>query len=84
MVCIMIILLPLKKLVEQDECYQIIAKYKKNNLVSDKTTKSIRTLFSKNKYVLHIRNLDLYLELCIKLTQIHRVFQFNELLLIQS
>ena len=36
------------------------------------------TLFNKEKYVLHVRNLSLYKDFGIKLTKIHRVLQFNE------
>ena len=51
---------------------------KKIGLASDKTTKLIPTLFNKEKYVLHVRNLNLYKDLGMKLTKIHRVLQFNE------
>ena len=40
--------------------------------------KIIPTLTNIEKYVLHIRNLILYLKLGMKLTKIHRVLQFNE------
>ena len=50
----------------------------KLNLPSDKTTKLIPTLFNRNKYLLHISNLQLYLKLGIKLTKIHIVLQFKE------
>ena len=50
----------------------------KFDLASDKTTKLIPTLFNKEKYVLHVRNLSLYKDLGMKLTKIHRVLQFNE------
>ena len=30
------------------------------------------------KYVLHVRNLTLYIDLGMKLTKIHRVLQFDE------
>ena len=69
-----------EKLVVQDEW---LSPYRKNvkekfNLASDKLTKLIPTFFNKTKYVLRIRNLELYLELGMKLTKIHRVLQFNE------
>ena len=50
----------------------------KFGLASDKTTKLIPTLFNKDKYVLHVRNLSLYKDLGMKLTKIRRVLQFNE------
>ena len=36
------------------------------------------TLFNKEKYVLHVRNLSLYKDFGIKLTKIHRVLQIKE------
>ena len=78
----MIILLPQKKIVVQDEWLSpIYCKHLKENfnLPSEKTTKLIPTLKKKkkNKYVLQIRNLQLYfllLDLGMKITKMYRFF----------
>ena len=80
MIIIMIIPFPRKKVVIKDEwlspyCTKIKEKF---NLASDKTTKLIPTSFNKEKYVLHIKNLESYLKLGMRLTKIYRVLQFNE------
>ena len=56
-------------------CKEIVGKYKKK--FSD-VKKLIRNLGSKTKYVLHNRNLQLYLSLGMKLTKIHRVLRFKQ------
>ena len=50
----------------------------KFGLASDKTIKLIPSLFNKEKYVLHVKNLNFYTNLGIKLNKINRVLQFNE------
>ena len=72
--------LALEKLVVQDECLSLYCtKIKVTfNLASDKTTKLIPTLFNKKKYVLHIRMLELYLELGMTLNKIHIILKINE------
>ena len=72
-------LAPQKLIVEDDWLSPFCKKLKeKFGLASDKTTKLIPTLVNKEKYLLHIRNLSLYIGFDMKLTKIHRVLQFNE------
>ena len=69
-----------EKLIVQDDWLSPFCKNLKEKfgLPSDKTTKIIPTLFNKEKYVLHVRNLSLHKDLGMKLNKIHRMLQFNE------
>ena len=58
-----------------DYCQKIADKFK---VSAGLVHKLIPTLSNKEKYVLHYRNLQLYTELGLKLTQVHRVLEFNQ------
>ena len=56
-------------------CKKIAAKY---NISTGLVSKLIPTLCDKEKYVLHYRNLQLYLDLGLKVKKVHRVLRFNQ------
>ena len=72
-------LAPEKVKVERDMlstyCKEIANKF---NMSSGLVHKLIPTLGNKEKYVLHYRNLQLYLDLGMKLKKVHRVLEFNQ------
>ena len=58
-----------------DYCKTIADKY---NISTGLVNKLIPTLCDKEKYVLHHRSLQLYLDLGLKLTKVYRVLEFNQ------
>ena len=56
--------------------YKKIAK--KYNISIGLVSKLIQTLRDKKEYVLHYHNLQLYLDLCLKIKKVHRVLKFDQ------
>ena len=58
-----------------DYCKRIADKY---SISTGLVSKLIPTLSKKENYVLHYRNLQLYIDLGLKVTKVHRVLEFNQ------
>ena len=56
-------------------CKKIAKKY---NISISQVSKLIPTLKDKKEYVLHYRNLQLYLDLGLKIKKVHRVLEFDQ------
>ena len=67
--------LKVNKNMSSEYCQKISEKF---NISSGQVHKLITMLGKKEKYVLHYRNLQLYLSLGLKLKKVHRVLQFNQ------
>ena len=72
-------LMSVKENMVSDVSKDIYKCYNDGKTVRDeKTSKLLLTLYDKDKYVIHIRNLKYYLEKGLVLKQVHRCIKFNQ------